>query len=320
MEPKKKHPHHSENIASTYSIFQQPWWLDAVAPGQWDEISIPSGGQVVARLPFVTKKRFGLTYLLSPPLTPALGPWLRATTAKYTTELSRQKKLFEELIERLPKFDLFRQNFSPKITNWLPFYWAGFKQTTLYTYRIEDLTGLDRVWKDFRENIRREIRKAKKIVSIRDDLEFDKFIDIYYLTFKRQGIAIPHQRKLLYRLDDACQKHNARRILFAHDKENRIHAVVYFVWDQTTGYYLMGGGDPALRNSGAGSLLMWEAIQFASRVTKVFDFEGTMIEPIERFFRAFGAKQVPFFQVTKMSRRMQALISCRDLLRATLSR
>jgi hypothetical protein len=63
----------------------------------------------------------------------------------------------------------------------------------------------------------------------------------------------------------------------------------------------MGGSDPELRNSGANSLCMWEAIKFASTVTKAFDFEGSMIESVERFFRAFGARQVPYFQISKIN-------------------
>lgn len=63
----------------------------------------------------------------------------------------------------------------------------------------------------------------------------------------------------------------------------------------------MGGSDPDLRNSGANSLCMWEAIKFASTATKAFDFEGSMIEPVERFFRAFGARQKPYFQISKIN-------------------
>lgn len=37
-------------------------------------------------------------------------------------------------IDNLPKFDYFNMNFHYSITNWLPFYWRGFKQTTRYTY------------------------------------------------------------------------------------------------------------------------------------------------------------------------------------------
>jgi hypothetical protein len=267
-------------------------------------------------MPYTVKKRYGLTYLLMPPLTQALGPWLRPSEAKYAKKLGQEKKILTELIGKLPKFDLFRQNFSPKVTNWLPFYWADFRESTNYTYRIEDLADLDSIWKGFRENIKTDIRKARKVVSVRDDLAIEKFLSVYELTFQRQGREQPHSKELVLRLDEACSRRKARRILFAEDSRGRIHGVLYMVWDQDTAYYLMGGGDPELRNSGAGSLLVWEAIQFAAKVTRAFDFEGSMIESIERFFRAFGAKQVPYFHVTKMSRRMNALMACRDLARA----
>jgi hypothetical protein len=51
----------------------------------------------------------------------------------------------------------------------------------------------------------------------------------------------------------------------------------------------MGATQARLRNSGCSSLLMREAIRFASSVTEGLDCEGFMAEPIERFFRGFGA-------------------------------
>ena len=65
---------------------------------------------------------------------------------------------------------------------------------------------------------------------------------------------------------------------------------------------------------------MWEAIKFAATVTKKFDFEGSIIEPIERFFRAFGGRQIPYFQVSKTSRRMQLLLSGREMVRTIISK
>ena len=63
-------------------------------------------------------------------------------------------------------------------------------------------------------------------------------------------------------------------------------------------------GDPELRSSGATSLCMWEAIAHATSVTTRFDFEGSMIESIERFFRGFGAEQTPYFHITKTPSRL----------------
>ena len=36
-----------------HALFQQPWWLDAVAPGAWDAAVVTKDGQMVGRLPYV---------------------------------------------------------------------------------------------------------------------------------------------------------------------------------------------------------------------------------------------------------------------------
>lgn len=286
------------------SIFQKDWWLDAVAPGRWGEAVVRKGDNVAARLPYVIERKDGLTLLTMPPLTQTLGPWLRRSNAKYANELAEQKDLMTELIQKLPPHDYFSQNFHYSITNWLPFCWQGFQQTTRYTYIIDNLNDSNRLWSELLPGIRSDIKKAKNRfeLEVRTDLGIEAFLNINQLTFKRQGMSLPYPRDLVCRLDADCKKRNARKIFFAHDKEGKIHAAVYIVWDENSAYYLMGGGDPELRNSGATSLCMWEAIKFASTVTKKFDFEGSMIEPVERFFRAFGARQVPYFQITKDNR------------------
>jgi hypothetical protein len=104
-------------------------------------------------------------------------------------------------------------------------------------------------------------------------------------------------------------------MLFACDDADQVHAVAYVVWDRHAAFYLLGGGDPELRTSGAASLLMWEAIMQARGVTDVFDFEGSMLKPIERFFRAFGAQQTPYLYVSRTTRTANALLGTRDGLR-----
>jgi len=138
------------------------------------------------------------------------------------------------------------------------------------------------------------------------------------LTFKRQGLDLPYSRDVVRRLDAACIKHQARRMFFAEDAQGRIHAAKYVVWHKDSAYYLMGGSDPELRNSGADSLLTWEAIRFAATVAERFDFEGSMLEAIERGFRAFGGVQTSYFHVTRFSRRMKVLMAGRDMGRALL--
>ena len=46
---------------------------------------------------------------------------------------------------------------------------------------------------------------------------------------------------------------------------------------------------------------MWHGIELASKLGLCFDFEGSMHEPIERFFRSFGGRQIPYFVISKTS-------------------
>lgn len=288
------------------AIFQQPWWLDAVAPNHWDAVVLERGGEPVARLPYVIRTRRRMTELIMPPLTQTLGPWLRPSKGKLSRQLTEQKDLMNDLIQKLPPFDFFIQNFHYSITNWLPFYWNGFEQTTRYTYVLDDLRDPEKLWEGLASNIRREIKKAQNRfhLTITSDCDITVFMDLNEQTFQRQGTDPPYTREIVQRLDAACALRQARKMFFAIDEDGCTHAAVYIVWDERSTYYLMGGSDPELRTSGATSLCMWEAIKFAATVTERFDFEGSMIEPVERFFRAFGAKQTPYFQVSKINSRL----------------
>jgi hypothetical protein len=217
------------------------------------------------------------------------------------TQLSQEMKLMEELVGSLPHADVVRINLHPSITNWLPFYWADFNQTTLYSYQIPELDDLDKVWSGLRENIRREIRKAEKSLSISPDGQLSDLIQLQSKTFERQGLAPPRNVATLKRLYSACGEREAGTLLVARDSSGGVHAGAFIVWDERCSYYLVGGTDTELRTSGAMSLVMWEAIKFAATRSRRFDFEGSMLRGVERFFRSFGAEQSPYHHVTRIT-------------------
>jgi hypothetical protein len=292
-------PLHLNRASGTtaYCIFQEPWWLDAVAEGAWRSLEIVRGDQIAARMPIVSYRKFGFRVIRQPPLTPTLGPWVRPSAAGAPKRMAEEKNLFNELIDQLPPWDYFEANFHPRITNWLPFYWRGFEQTTKYTYVLNHISDMEKVWNGLQENVRRNIRKARRTLSVRTDLSVDRLLDVVELTFLRQGGRLPVSRGFVHRIDAACAARDARRMFFAEDPQARIQAALYVVMDADYAYYLLGGADPQFRGSGAQSLLLWEAIRFASERRLKFDFEGSIIEPIERVFRAFGALQVPYLHV-----------------------
>ncbi len=293
-------------------IFLKDWWLDAVCvDGPWDAalVTETGTGKIKAVLPYYQAKgRLGHHYLTMPRLTQFMGPWINYPGEQKTTrKLSYEKEVLKTLILQLPEFDSFFQNFHYSLTNWLPFYWQGFLQSTGYTYVLEDLTDLDTIFNNFRSNIRREIRKAEKQVTVKVDNDVEKFYHMACKTYTRQDLTYPHSLEFMMRVDTVCEKNECRRIFFAVDTNGQVHASIYIVWDPVNAYHLISGGDPQLRTSGATSLLMWEAIQFAASITKQFDFEGSMIQSIERFFSAFGAVPKPYFRISKVNSRFLKL-------------
>lgn len=295
-------------------IFSQAWWLDATCGNDWDVSLVEKDNEIVAAMPYAIKKRFGFTLLSQPALTQNLGPWIKISTASYSKALSQEKDIMQNLIEQLPKHQYFQQNWHYSRTNWLPFYWKGFEQTTRYTYVIDDLSDLDKVWDGFESKVRGDIRKAQnKRLSIRTDLSIDDFIKLNQMTFSRQDRSVPYSGVFIRKLVAKASERQQCQWFIAQDQKGQNHAGVLVIWDVYSAYYLMGGGNPELRNSGATSLCMWEAIQFASTVTQKFDFEGSMIESIERFFRGFGAIQKPYIRVSKVpSRILKFVLALQD--------
>lgn len=304
----------SERPSNSPSIFHQPWWLDAVAPGKWKIIEIKRGGELYASMPYTEESKLGVSLSTMPSLTQHLGPWIKPLDGTDAAILAKEKELFTEIIQQLPDFGFFRQRFSTKITNWLPFYWDGFNQTTRYTYRLNDLSDEDKIWAGLQGNIRREIKKAQKQVSIEFTDDASIMWKLWNLNFQKKNQTVKTSKATFERINQACIDNHCRKIFIAKDDDNNVHASLFLVWDSESAYYLIGGADPEFRNSGAASLLMYEAIKFASTVTNSFDFEGSMIESVERFFRGFGAVQTPYFEISKATGIVKPLLAMKDLL------
>ena len=280
-------------------IFHQDWWLDSVAPGQWGKVSVEIGGVERAMMPFVAKlHRLGEFDCIQPPLTPWLGPVISNLPGKLASRLGKEIDLVEELLDKLPEFARFDVMCSPDLVNCMPFILRGFRCSVYYTYRIGLGMGLEEVWNGFLQKIRTDIRKAAKSLRIETGFGANDVFECYEKSMKRQGMGTGSiDRSLVDRIESACQRREAYRTYVAVDECNRKHAGAVIVYDSETAYYLLGGGDPDLRSSGAHSLVLWQAIQDAFERVKVFDFEGSVVPSIERFFRGFGGRLTSYYRV-----------------------
>ncbi len=285
----------------TIPIFSRDWWLDAVCgEGNWDVALVENNGNVIASFPYYKRNMFGFQFIGMPKITQTMGIWVKyPENQTYAKRLSFEHEIFNILIEKLPSHSYFEQNFHYKFTNWLPFYWKGFQQTTRYTYVIEDLSDLEKLFSNMKKQLRRDVRKSKNSISIISEDNISRFYEINRKTFERQKVTIPYSFDFIKRIDHALKERDARRILFAIDNKGNTLSALYLVWDDCSCYTLLEGSDPEFRRSNANSLLNWEAIKCSASMNKKHNFTGSVMQSIETFIRGFGGIQKPYFNISK---------------------
>ena len=276
------------------SLFEQPWWLDTVAPGQWHEAVVKDGDKIVARMPYVLNQN----RIEMPGLTQTLGIWM-SDEAK--ADYGAQKKAIFEIFNQLSAYKSVSHTLSPNNTYVLPFRWLGYQMEPCFTYRLNDLSDCDELYQAFNKTAKKNIKAARNKVTVSDKTDADTLWRLLDKTFEAQNRKNPMDKDLVYRIVKVCEETGHGKYLEAKDAEGNVHSCAYFVYDEEVCYYLLGASDSQFRNSGAQSLILWEGIQFAAQHCKVFDFEGSMVEGIENFFRQFGGVCTPYYRVTKAS-------------------
>jgi hypothetical protein len=283
-------------------IYLQDWWLNKVCgENNWDVVIVEKGGEIWGVLPFYKKKEFIFDVITMPSITQFMGPYIKypKNLKKYSTRLGWQKKIMYELIDKLPKFDIFNQNFSFQITNWLPFFWKGFNQYTRYTYILEN-QSIEKIEQNFENDIRRRMKKSLnagvKVIK-KDDVK--TLYELTKATFESKNEKVPYSLEFLESLFNEIKNNNSGHINLAVDENGNVLYVNLLVYDNNMVYYILGSSNPSFKDIGAIDLTLYESIKFAVDTNRDFNFVGSVIESIEKYFRSFGGKQVPYFNIYK---------------------
>jgi Acetyltransferase (GNAT) domain len=300
----------------TIPLYMQPWWLDAVCQkGIWDVcLSVDNCGQIEGILVYYQVKLKGLIpALLMPELTPHAGIWLRihdADKLKTHSYNTHSKRILDTLIAQLPEVPFYTQKFHYSLTDWQPFYWKGYRNETHYTYLLENITAIDTVYNNLKGSVRTDIRKAEKTMVCKTSNNIHLFYSLCEKSFQKQGLQPSFSLETLKILDNELKNRQLRKIYIAYDADGNAHGAIYIVYGVKTAHYLVGGSDPDRRQSGAITLLLWNAIREAADAgLTTFDFEGSMVPSVEFAFRNFGAVQKPFYRISKNSNRFYEILT-----------
>lgn len=287
-------------------LFLQHWWMETVCYGkQWDVILVERNGRIEAALPYHIGSKYRMKYILQPQLTQYNGIWYRKQVFRNENQrLNFEKWAVNEVVNRLNKLNLsyYSQNFSPHITNWLPFYWNGFKQTTRYTYRINDLSDSDKVFANFDKNYRRKpIMQLSGLVHLVWDITPEDFYDFHNAYWQSRGQKNLLSRDFVLRV---CKKAIERKqgfIVGLRDNDDTLMAVRFVIYDSKCAYSLMSALNPKGHHKGASPMLLWQVLKYLADKTVAFDCEGSMDEGIEYSYRLYGTTQTQYFAIEKCS-------------------
>ncbi|HPJ79238.1 MAG TPA: GNAT family N-acetyltransferase [Prolixibacteraceae bacterium] len=278
-------------------LFEQPWWMEAVVPGRWREFLVEEGGQVLARWP-VAEIHHEIT---TPRLTQTSGFWMAPDIAPADPRFTIRKRITNLLLDQLPPNIRTDLNLDPSVTYFLPMVWRDFLVEPRVSYRFHDVSDPGRLLHGFSAKTRQSIRNAEKKVTVEESEDVGPLLVLLDKTFGRQHLRNPWSPELIRRLFGACLEHGACRLMYARDRDGRYHSGNLYVHDEKVCYALLSGSDPAFVASGARTLLAWEGIRYASGVSAAFDFEGSMVEGIEHYFRQFGPSPVVYYHVCRES-------------------
>ncbi|MCO5247472.1 MAG: GNAT family N-acetyltransferase [Chitinophagales bacterium] len=300
MNSKEQYRHWVKN--HNLPLYLQPDWLDVVTKNssQWDTVfSYNDKDEIQGFWVYVFKQQGFWSKLTMPPFTPYMGPrLLYPHPLNEYQRISFENKVLEDLIQQLPHFSDIQFKWTAGYENWLAFYWKGYSQQTAYTYILGDLSNLDFIFENFKDSLKRQIRKAENSVKVVLDGKVENAIQMLKTSLSADSQYLADE-VLLNNLHQVMRPSNQPIILEARDDSNQLLAAIYLIRDKEEMLYLYGGYDKKYSNSGAMALLFWEAIKLAHEKELSFNFEGSMLNGVERFFRSFGAKLVPVFTLSK---------------------
>lgn len=300
------------------TLFHKSYWLKASGK-EFRIYGYFKGEELFAGLPLVCSvSKFGIKYISHPPLTPYLGVIFKESEAKYVTRISSEKEMSRVIAARIKEdFDSVYFQFTPFSTDLQPFIWEGFSSGVRYTYLLQ-LDDLEDAWRGMDAKRRNDITRAEKDgIYVENSSDFEQAFALVEKTYERQERE-PTFKSIVFKYNEILSQKGQCNSFLARNKEGKAIAAVYIVWDEKRSYYLLGGYDVEEHHHGAGALAMWEAIKFTKQELGLneFDFEGSMDQHIEQFFRKFGGKLTPYYCVNWMKPSLKVASYTRRLIGA----
>jgi hypothetical protein len=283
-------------------IYMMPWWMDAVCAGKmWDVLlAEDENGRILGAMPYLLRKRAQFRYIIMPQQTQIGGLWV---TAEVTADKWKTAEVCRQIKEQLDGMHLayYYQQYLPGSLCVDAMRGLGFKTRERVTYRVDDLSDIEALVASFSKNKRRQLQKAQGLRVARG-MNPEDFYRFHRQCLQSRKRKISYTREFLLVLERKARRLGQCEILSICNEEGQPYAAAFLVWDKHYMYFLIPTYDPAFHDSGAGALLVLEAMKLAREKHVHFDFEGSLEKGTAEHYKQFGSTPVKYFSVEKYYR------------------
>lgn len=266
--------------------------------------------QLIGGFYFLNTKKYGFTFLKLPPYTPHCGLFFMSDSKNHSSINNFSKEIMNEVCDffTAQKSALTVLAFPSAIIDFQPFIWNKYKVVPNYTYRIDLQKTIEEIKANFDSKNRNVINKAiKEEVLVTENALGKEELFKFFMDSLNTTDANIYEKELKNIFMTFSAEDNSFSVVAK--KGDELLGVVFCVYDKHNCYYLLGGVNKKSGVQGVNNLLVQKSIEKAKALgCTTFDFEGSMLKGVEKFFRSFGPELVPYFTVNKASLPLEILL------------
>lgn len=266
-------------------VYAYSWFLDCVCP-DWEALVKDDYEAVI---PLTQNKKASVSYLYQPFFTQQLGVF---------SKKEMDEKAVDEFLENIPdKFRFVEINLNTKNI----FSSKDFKHEKKITHHLFLSKPHDKIQARYNENTKRNLKRA-----IKHELKISpsiKPVELINMFRKTQGKKISELKKQHYTLLENLMKKSLQlkrgKLVGTKDETGKWCAGCFFVYGKNSIINLFPASTDAAKQNGAMTFLIDSCLKENEMSGKNFDFEGSNISSIARFYKGFGAAEVNYFRIRR---------------------
>jgi len=244
--------------------------------------------------------KLGQSYIITPPYSTDIGLWYEDLTETTFQKNKLRKNIVECVVQYLKNQKvLFTEIVLPiSVTDIQPFQWSNFETSVKYTYLVDLNQSEETLLQNMSPERRKNIKDGIKNIEVEKCKDYSFTLEKIILSLEANDAKFNSDivNKIILQFPQ-----NDNHICYNTFTNNELTSTHFIVKDGGSANYLFGWSDKKASSS-AGTFGLWNCMLEAKALgVKTFNFAGSGIPSIEKYFRGFGGILTPAFSVKRQS-------------------